>query len=274
VTDVIERGEPSEPAPPGGSSTGAIFIHGAWLTPASWELFRSRYTACGYTCLAPAWPFEDLTIDELRRSPPPELAGLTIGRIVDHYAALVRQLPKPPLLVGHSFGGLFVQMLLDRGLGTAGVAIDPVPPRGVWPGFTSLRAALPVLSTWGGWNRILTMTPARFARDLAQSLGVDERQAAYDRYIVPTPGRIFYQAALGIGSRVDYANDRRAPLLLIAGERDRSIRASVVRTTYRRHLRSVAETSFKLFPGRTHWLILERGWEEVADYTIEWAAGH
>src|SRR5690606_1855594 len=133
---------PAEPAPRRLSAPGAIFIHGAWLTPASWELFRSRYAACGYTCLAPAWPFEDRTVDDLRRAPPTELAALTIGRIVDHYAVLVRQLPEPPLLVGHSFGGLFVQMLLDRGLGTAGVAIAPVPPRGVWPGFASIRTAL------------------------------------------------------------------------------------------------------------------------------------
>jgi pimeloyl-ACP methyl ester carboxylesterase len=271
VSVVIGRGVPSEPAL---SSTSAIFIHGAWLTPASWEFFRSRYTACGYTCITPAWPFQDLTVDELRHALPSELAGLTIGRIVDHYAAIVQGMPEPPLLVGHSFGGLFVQMLLDRGVGRAGVAIVPVPARGVWPGLATLRTALRVPSAWGGRNRILTMTPARFARDFAQSLAADELQEAYDRYIVPTPGRIYYQAALGIGSRVDYANDRRAPLLLIAGEQDRSIRASVVRATYRRHLRSVAETSFKQFSGRTHWLILEPGWEEVADYTIQWAAGH
>jgi pimeloyl-ACP methyl ester carboxylesterase len=250
-----------------------VFIHGAWLTPACWEPWRLRYEGRGFTCLAPAWPFTDRPLAALRQAPRPELRRLSIRPIVDHYDSIVRRLPEPPILIGHSFGGLFVQQLLDRGLGAAGVAIDPVSPRGVLPRPTALRAALPALKTFNGWNRTLTMTFARFARDVAHTLPADEARAAYDRLIVPAPGRLLFQAALHIGTRVNAGNARRAPLLLIAGEADRTIEASMVRAAYRRHRRSSAITAFRAFAGRSHLLIAEPGWEEIADAALDWAAG-
>jgi len=108
-------------------SKTVMLIHGAWLTPAGWENFRGRYEAQSYKVLAPPWPYEDVPIEELRRSPNRELKKLTVGKIVDHYDKLVRARPEPPILIGHSYGGLVTQKLLDRGLGAAGVALDPVP---------------------------------------------------------------------------------------------------------------------------------------------------
>ncbi|BES71326.1 alpha/beta fold hydrolase [Marinobacter nanhaiticus D15-8W] len=247
-----------------------LFIHGAWLTPDAWQPFMGRFRACGFVCSAPPWIYMECPVTELRQHPARSLATLDVKRIVDHYAQLVTAYEDPPILVGHSFGGLFVQLLLDRGLGALGIAIDAVPPRGVPPGLTALMAALPLLTTWNGWNRVLTMTQPQFMRNFAQSLPPQEANDAYGRYIVPAPGRIFFQAALGLGTRVNYANDRRAPLLLMAGEADRTIQASMVKATYKRYRRSVADTSYVSFPNRTHWLIAEEGWEEVADCAIEW----
>ena len=128
-----------------------VFLHGAWVTPLCWEKFIPFFEAKGYTCHAPAWPHKDRSIDELRRNPAPELARLGITEIVDHYDRFVRRLDQPPILIGHSYGGLFVQMLFDRGLGAAGVAIDSAPPRGVLPFYPSvIRANSGVLSTLGG----------------------------------------------------------------------------------------------------------------------------
>ena len=251
-----------------------MFVHGAWVTPASWDLFRARHEAVGYKTIAPAWPCDDRPVSELRRSPHPDLPKLSITAIVDHYEKLIRALPEPPVLVGHSFGGLFVQLLLDRGLGAAGVAIDPAPARGILPKWNATRAAFPVLSSWNGWNRVLTMTPEQFAWGFAHTLSPAEQHAAYERHIVPTPGRIYFQALLGIGNGLNFANATRAPLLLIAGEEDRTVEASMVRATYKKHQRSTAVTEFKAFPGRTHWLIASPGWEEIADTAIAWAGKH
>src|SRR5690242_15344221 len=113
-----------------------VFVHGAWVTPGCFDRFGMRFEARGHPCLAPAWPYDDRPVEELRADPAPELAHQGVTEIVDHYDRIVRAQPEPPILVGHSFGGLFVQMLLDRGLGAAGVALDPAPPRGVLAGPT------------------------------------------------------------------------------------------------------------------------------------------
>ena len=248
-----------------------VLIHGAWLTSASWDLFRRRYEAQGFRCLAPEWPLQDRPIEDLRASPHPGLGRLGIPELVRHHEKLIRTLASPPILIGHSFGGLFVQLLLDRGLGAAGVAIDPAPARGIFPGLSTIRAALPMFLPWQAWRRPAKMNFGHFARNFMQLSSADEQRAAFASQIVPTPGRIYFELALGIGSRVDFSNAQRAPLLLIAGDQDRTVQLSAVQAAYRRHRRSRALTEIKVFTGRTHWLIAAPGWEEVADYALAWA---
>ncbi len=249
-----------------------LFIHGAWVTPACWERFKRRYEARGYTCIAPAWPYDERSVPELRSDPHPKLAKLGIRDIVDSYDRIIRALPEPPILVGHSFGGLFIQLLLDRGLGAAGIAIDPGPPRGVFPTPTAFRAGLFVFLRWAGWRKAITMPFKAFQWGFAHTLPLPEQQVDYEAQIVPTPGKIYYQLVFGIQTKIDFRNHRRAPLLLVAGQLDRTATAGMVRAMYRKHAGSKAVTAYREFPGRTHWLIAAPGWEEIADHCIDWAA--
>lgn len=255
-----------------------VFIHGAWVTPLCWEPFIGFFKQRGYRCLAPAWPYKDRTVEEQRRAPAPELARLGVREIVAHYEAIIRGLAEPPVLIGHSFGGLFVQMLLDRGLGTVGVAIDSAPPRGVlvyqW---SALKANRNVLLAPSGWRRVLRLSFEDFRYAFVHTLSPADQRAAYDRLVVPEAGRIFFQAALALAdprsaTRVDFRNPDRAPLLLIAGSDDRIIPPSLNRANWRKYRRSPARTDFKVFPGRTHAIIAQPGWEEVARYAAQWLA--
>lgn len=245
-----------------------LFIHDAWLTPAIWENYKSRFAACGYSCIVPPWPAARPPAEGVSPATRPAILG--IAQLIDHYASIAEDLPAAPLLVGHGFGGLVVQVLLDRGLGSAGIAIAPVPPRGVRPDILAV-ALLPLLLKGGLHKMQVEMTLEHFAARVAQYLSPQEQYAAYRQYCVAISRRILYQAVLGIDSGVDFANDQRAPLLLIAGKNDRVIRASLVVSIYDHHHRSIAPTSFKCFAGRSHWLIAEPNWEEVADYSIEWS---
>ena len=122
-----------------------VLIHGMWMTPLSWEHWASHYTDRGHHVLAPAWPGLDKEPAELRRDPAP-LRGMDITEIVDHYDKIIRGLDQAPIIIGHSFGGLFTQLLLDRGLGVAGVALDTAAPKGVLKlPFSTLRSAWPAL---------------------------------------------------------------------------------------------------------------------------------
>ena len=182
-----------------------------------------------------------------------ERVEITVDVTEEHDATRRRchaaeDLTEQPVLIGHSFGGLIVQMLLDRGLGTAGVAIDPAPPRGVLPSLTAIWSGLPVLLVWRGWSRVASMSFESFSTTMANTLSQSEQRRAYDRYIVPTPGRIYFEAALGIGNAVDFANPKRPPLLLIAASEDRTITSSMVKAMYRKYCRSPSRTDIHEFP--------------------------
>jgi pimeloyl-ACP methyl ester carboxylesterase len=249
-----------------------LLVHGAWVTTDCWIGFREFIESQGHDVVVPPWPYMDRSVEALRNSPDSRLSSLTIKDLVDHFEEHIHTLPEAPILVGHSFGGLIVQMLLDRGLGTAGVAIDAGPPRGVLPSFTAIRSALPVLLAWRGWSRILSMSFKSFSTTFANTLPISQQRETFDRHIVPAPGRIYFHAALGIGNTVKFNNPKRAPLLLIAAAEDRTSTPSMVRAMYQMHRQAPAQTDFLEFPSRSHWLIAEPGWEDVATAILKWAS--
>jgi pimeloyl-ACP methyl ester carboxylesterase len=252
-----------------------VFIHGGWVTRACWDPFVSFFEMQGYTCLAPAWPGKDRSVEAIRADPSP-LMGLGIAEIVDHYDRIVRSLDEPPILIGHSFGGLFVQLLLDRGLGAAGIAIDSAPPKGIFafeP--TTLLALGRILLIPFGWRKVVRWSFTEFRYAFVHTLPYDEARAIWDAHIVPDSGRPFFQGAFPMfdrssPARVDFANPERAPLLFIAGQADRAMPPALVQRMYRAHCASPARTDLRSFPGRTHWLIAQAGWEEVAQACLDW----
>jgi pimeloyl-ACP methyl ester carboxylesterase len=257
-------------------SNSIVFIHGAWLTKRSWENFTPYFEQQGYTCLTPEWPYRDASVEELRAHTPPELAEIGVTELTDHFAAIIKAMPESPILVGHSTGGLVVQQLLDRGLGSAGVGIDAVAPEGVLPlDWNVLKANSRVLSTWMGWDKVLTMSFEEFQFAFTNTFPEAQQRTYYERYIVPESGRIFFQVAFAAldphhATRVNFKNNDRAPLLLIAGAIDHLVPAHVVKTNYEHHKQSAARTDFHEFPGRAHFLTAQEGWEEVAADIANW----
>lgn len=248
-----------------------VLIHGAWMTSASWDNFRKPLEAAGYIVHAPTWPYlEKGTAAELRANPPQSLGQLTAGAIADHYGKFIDTLPEKPLIIGHSMGGLVTQLLLDRGYGVAGVALDPGPIAGVIPDFLSLTAALPVLLRWNAWNRTYTLPKATFDARFANTAPQALRDEAYDEYVVPTSGRLFAQAATGIGVGVK-TKARKQPLLVTAAEHDRTVAPALSRAIWRKQKKSAARTDFVEFPGLSHFLATEPGHEKVAAYVLDWA---
>jgi pimeloyl-ACP methyl ester carboxylesterase len=110
-----------------------MFIHGMYMNNRCWEDWTSYFQDRGYKYIAPAWPGRDQPLDVLRtRHPDANLGELTLNRVVDHYTAEVKSLGEKPIIIGHSMGGLIVQLLLQQNLAFEGIAIDSAPPLGVF----------------------------------------------------------------------------------------------------------------------------------------------
>ncbi|MGY0020643.1 alpha/beta hydrolase [Streptomyces sp. YJ-C3] len=258
-----------------------VLIHGLWVTPRSWERWIPYYEAKGHTVLAPAYPGFEAEVEALRADPSP-IASLTVPETVAHLEKVITALPEKPVLIGHSFGGVLTQLLLDRGHGSAGVVIDSAPPQGIRVNPPSqLRSLFPILNNPAKRHRAAGFTPEQFHYAFTNTLPEDEARTAYDRYAIPAPGSWVWTygliANLTPGRRetwVDFHNPDRAPLLFIAGGRDHIMPPAVNKSNARHYKAPGTVTDYHEFPERSHWTCAEPGWEEVADRALDWALRH
>ncbi len=255
-----------------------MLIHGAWLAANSWENFAGYFESRGFGVSAPEWPRKKGDVEQLREEAE-DLTGLGLTEIVDHYENLIGALEESPVLVGHSFGGLIVELLLDRGLGRAGVALSPAPPKGilVLP-FSSLKAAAPALAHPTRWSGVVPLTLEEFTYGFVNTFSPEDAAAAYEQYAVPETGHIFYEAGfanfhLHPPSEVHFKSGARAPLLIVGAEKDQTVPASLSHKQFEKYERSPAKTDYLEFEGRPHLFMVGDGWDEVAAAIDGWLDG-
>jgi pimeloyl-ACP methyl ester carboxylesterase len=252
-----------------------VLVHGLWMTSLSFEYWANHYTERGFSVYAPSWPGMERDVRALRRAPE-SYADIGFKQIVDHYEKLVIDLESAPILIGHSFGGLVVQALLDRGLGCCGVAMASAPIKGIWTlPYSTMRVVAPRLLSANS-HRCTPLTPAQFHYAFMNTSSREESFRIFQRYAVPGPDRVLFQTELAnfnpfAETAVNTRRNNRAPLLMIAGSQDHVIPPRIVKANVKAYRHSTAVTQYQEFQGRTHFIIGQDGWEEVADYTLDWA---
>jgi pimeloyl-ACP methyl ester carboxylesterase len=215
-------------------------------------------------------------IRALRRHPE-EYAALDLRKLIEHFERLVLSLEEPPIIVGHGIGGLVTQILLDRGLGSCGVAIASAPIRGIWTlPYTKMRLVTPQLFRPRRRHRCLPLTAEQFHHAFMNTAAYEEALWTWQRYAVPGPRRLLLQVELAnlnpfSDAAVNVRRNNRAPLLMIAASQDQLAPPALVMANVRAYRDSLATTEYREFPGRTHFIVAQGGWQEVADYALDWA---
>jgi len=256
-----------------------VFIHGLWLHATSWQPWIDLFATHGYDAIAPGWPNEPATVAQARDNPD-VVADLTIDQITDHYAEVIAGLETAPIIVGHSFGGLFAEKLIGKTIGAAAVAIDPAQIQGVLPlPLAQLRSGLPALGNPANLHRSVTLTKKEFRYGFGNAVSEEESDRLYDQWAIPSPARPLFQAAaanfaLHSQAKVNTANSQRGPLLLISGTADHTVPDVVTRSTFKQYRDSNAVTELKQFEGRGHSLTIDNGWSEVATAVLDWLKTH
>jgi non-heme chloroperoxidase len=260
-----------------------VLIHGLWMTPASWDTWAERFRAAGHEVIVPGWPgIDDRSVQDVRSDPEP-LKGIGLKQITDHYERIIRALPVKPIIMGHSFGGVITQMLADRGLGAAYVGVAPAQTAGitVLPAST-LRTGLPILSNPFGRNGAKPISKAHFHFTFGNDLPRATSDALWEQFAVPSYNRVLFEGVAstmnekGGVTHVDYARADRAPLLVITGGIDHVAPPTIGKAIVAKYRASgsPAVVEYLEYDGRTHRLVSQPGWEEIADHALTWATTH
>ena len=256
-----------------------VLVHGFWVTPRSWEHWISHYEQKGLKVIAPAYPGFDVEVEALNADPAP-IEAVSVPQIIERLEDVVSALDTPPIIMGHSAGGVFTQILLDHGFGVAGVAINSAPTEGVKRiPLSQIRATFPVLKNPANRHRAVGFTHDQWHYAFTNGFSEEESRARYERYHIPASGAIFWGSALANihpgpdDSHVDYDNPDRAPLLFIAGRSDHLMPPSLQYSNAKHYKPEHLVTEVKEFDG-PHLLPAWPGWEEVADYALDWALEH
>ncbi len=256
-----------------------VLVHGLWVTPRSWERWVTYYEAKGFKVVAPAYPGFEVEVEALNADPS-VMESMTLKQVVDHLEGIIKQLPSAPIIMGHSAGGAITQILLDRGLGVAGVAMCSAPTEGVLiapP--TQVKSTFPVLKNPANIHKAVGFDFEQFNYAFTNTFPPDEARAAYERYAIPAPGGIVWRGVLANfqpghqDAWVDYHNDSRAPLLFISASEDHIMPPSVQRSNAK-HYKSDTITEIVEYKGFSHLLPGQTGWQEVADYARQWAVAN
>lgn len=253
-----------------------VFVHGLWLLASSWDMWAEAFEAAGYVAVTPSWPDDPATVAE-GKADPAAFAGKSVGQVADHLQQVIEQLDRKPVLVGHSFGGLLVQILAGRGLSAGTVAISPAPFKGVLPlPLVALRSSSAVLANPLNAGRAVMLTPKQFRFGFGNAVSEEESHALYDTHHVPAPGKPLFQAAtanvnpFASATKADTKREDRGPVLIVGSDADHTAPRAMAKAAYKKQARNTAAvTEYADLPGRGHSLVVDSGWKDVADLALE-----
>ena len=252
-----------------------MFVHGLWMHSSTWDPWMAFFSEKGYEVSNPGWPGDSETVAASRENSR-AIANRGVKEVAGSYAKVIGSLSTPPILIGHSFGGMLVQELLGRGIAAAAVAIDPAPIKGVWQlPLSTIRASLPIIGNPFNLTKAVSLSYDEFRYAFANAVPEEEAKELYDRATMPAPARPLFQAATATlnpfsETRINTTSRTRGPLLIISGEEDHIVPPVLVKAAFRKYQKSSATTDFKSFTNRGHSLVIDHGWHEIAEYSLGW----
>lgn len=247
-----------------------VFITGAFVHRSCWDEWKTYFESKGYQTIVPPWPHKSASAETLRNSHPnKDIASNRLSALTDHYDHIIRQLPEMPILIGHSIGGLIVQLLLQRGLGVSGVAIHSVPPQGIMTfKFSFLKAGWGPLGFFTSVRQSFLMSFSQWKYAFTNGMDCDLQKEAYYQFAIPE-SKLIVRDTITKAAKVNFGNPR-APLLLTSGSDDNTIPASLNYSNYKKYKSSNSITDYKEFKGRNHFVLGQLTWKEDADYILDW----
>lgn len=253
-----------------------VFVTGAFVSHKGWSEWQTYFESKGYKTVAPSWPHKEGSPAELRSKHPdknPGLAALTLSELVDHYADIVKSFPEKPIVIGHSLGGLITQIIVNRDLAAAGVAIHSVPPLGVFPyEFSFLKAGWKSLGLFTSLKKTYLMSFKDWQYAFVTGMPPEEQKIAYEQNTIPE-SKTVARGGLSSAAKVDFKKPH-APLLLTSGSTDTITPAHLNKRNFKKYAQNGSVLEYKEFERRNHFVVGQPGWQVDADYILNWISTH
>jgi len=245
-----------------------VLIHGNFVNNITWTEWKQYYEQKGYKVYTPVNPGHEGTPSELRKNVHPDLTKTGFIDVVNNIAALIDSLPEKPLIIGHSMAGMAVLKLVELGKAAAGVSIDGAPPKNVFPPFQTLKTVLPA---FGFFSSTKYFMGSRKWYDYAffNTIPDAEKVTAFEKYAVPESYKVSRQLVLNAYSNIDFKKPH-VPVLFIGGGNDHIFPPGLTKTIAGKYKDPNSKVDLKIFEGKSHFICGEKGWENVADYILEW----
>jgi pimeloyl-ACP methyl ester carboxylesterase len=250
-----------------------VFITGTFFSNNCWDEWKLYFESEGYTCLAPAWPQKEASPEELRnRQPNADIASIRLTTIIKFYGDFVKTLPQPPILIGHSLGGLIVQLLIQQGFGTAGVAVHSFPPFGILTfQFSFLKKMWKALGFFSSIDEAYFIPFTKWKRTIAPGMGFEQQKQSYYDYAIPESKLVVRDAFTRL-STIGFEKPH-VPLLFTSGGRDQMISAKVNYKNYKKYNSKNSIADYEDFKNSNHMIFGQRECMEEADFIIYWLRG-
>src|SRR5438270_9855943 len=252
------------------TSKTIVFITGAFVSHTCWDEWKSYFEIKGYRTVASPWPHKDGPAEVLRgRHPDAAIASVRLSQLIDHYVGIIEKLEEKPILIGHSLGGLITQILLQKDLAAAGIAIHSVPPQGIIPTqFSFYKATWKSLGLFTSTKKSYLMSFKDWQYAFTNNMPLQEQQIAYEQFAIPE-SKLALRDSLTKVAKVDFKKSR-PPLLFIAGSIDHCIPPALNHKNFIKYKGSNSITEYKVFPGRNHFVLGQPTWKEDAGYILDW----
>jgi pimeloyl-ACP methyl ester carboxylesterase len=247
-----------------------VFIAGTFISHRCWDEWISFFQNEGYHCLAPAWPHKDQPAEELRNRPSDDpIASNTIRSVTDSFISVIASMKEQPIIIGHSVGGLIAQLLLQRELVKAAVAVHSFPPAGIDSfKLSCVKALWEATALFSSRKRSYMMSFASWRFAVASNMSYQQQKELYYKYAVPESKTIIREA-LRSGSSIDYRRSHR-PLLFTSGGADVLTPASLNYRNYKMYTASHSITDYVEFNDHNHLPFENELFKKEAECVLHW----
>jgi hypothetical protein len=254
--EILSRQPPTSPRP-----TPLLFVHGASHGAWYWANFLNYFAEHGYAAYAPNLRGHGGSEGRER------LRWARIRDFVQDVAQVAAVLPRPPVVIGHSSGGLVVQKYLETQPAAAGILLASLPPAGSLGPFLRLIQRHP-----REWLRAgLTLSPESALKKPSLLRDCYFSAECPDEIVDECCRQIQAESGLAQLEMLAFGLHRprrvTVPVLVMGAANDRAITPTDVEATARAYGAQAV-----IVPDLAHHMMLDPGWPAVAERMLTWLA--